>query len=217
MIISKSKLILDKTIPIQKDFLFDKKEFAFKTPLLDIKKCFGNVEITKYRNFIRLNADLDVNALLTCSYSLEPFDYELKIHEEVLLGEKFDDEVEAIVIPGDNIELEKILFAIISSNLPLKPVKPGASLPKSGEGYRVIDDAQLAKEGVKIASLRSEYLEKLNIEAAEAHAEKLRGEFGASETAGLERELSDVRGRLARLDEELGIGKDDAQVSGYMS
>ncbi len=164
MIISKSKLILDKTIPIQKDFLFDKKEFAFKTPLLDIKKCFGNVEITKYRNFIRLNADLDVVALLTCSYSLEPFDYELKIHEEVLLGEKFDDEVEAVVIPGDDIELEKILFAIISSNLPLKPIKPGASLPKSGEGYRVIDDAQLAKDRTLSGDSRFAKLDEFDFE-----------------------------------------------------
>lgn len=164
MIISKSKLTLDKTIPIQKEFLFDAKEYAFKNPLLGIKKCFGDVEITKYRNYIRVNADLEVVALLECSYTLEPFDYEFTIHEEILISDKPEDEEEAIIIPGDDIDIERILFGLISSSLPLKPLKPGASLPQSGEGYRVIDDIQLAKDRTQSGDSRFSKLDDIDFE-----------------------------------------------------
>lgn len=146
MIISKSKLLLEKTIPIEKNFVFDTQTFLVKKPLLAIKKCFGNIEITKYRKVIRMNIDLDVVVSLECSYTLEPFNHELKIHEEVIISDSFDPDAESIVIEGDLINLEQILYAVISASLPLKPVKPGAKLPKSGEGYRVLNDEQLAKD-----------------------------------------------------------------------
>ncbi|NCA95961.1 MAG: hypothetical protein EOM74_03175, partial [Methanomicrobia archaeon] len=60
MIISKSKLALDKTIVIEKEFSFHDYKLLFKSPLLDIKKGLGILEITKYRNIIRLNVDLKV-------------------------------------------------------------------------------------------------------------------------------------------------------------
>ncbi|MDY0345417.1 MAG: hypothetical protein WCX85_00465 [Bacilli bacterium] len=164
MIISKSKLILDKTIPIQKEFLFEKKHFNFVSPFLSIKKCYGNVEITKYRNFIRINADLQVIAVLECSYTLKPFNHELLIHEEVLISDKYEDEDEAIIIPGDDIELEQILFALISSDLPIKPIKPGAELPKSGDGYRIIDDAQLLKERSQSGDSRFAKLDEIDFD-----------------------------------------------------
>ncbi|MFA5421253.1 MAG: hypothetical protein WC344_00455 [Bacilli bacterium] len=149
MLIAKSKLILDKTIPIQKNFVFNASDFTFKSPLLNIDKCFGDLEITKYRNFIRLNVDLEVIVTLECSYTLEPFKHESKIHEAVLISDSLDFDEEAIVVEGDNIDIERILFPIISSSLPLKPIKPGARLPESGEGYRVLNDEELAAERSK--------------------------------------------------------------------
>lgn len=164
MIISKTKLILDKTLVIQKDFLFDKEEHAFRTPFLAVKSCFGDVEITKYRDFIRISANLEVIAILECSYTLEPFDYGSTIHEDILISENAVGEEEAIVLPGDDIELEKILFGLISSNLPIKPIKPGASLPKSGEGYHVIDDVSLAKDRALSGDLRFAKLDEIDLE-----------------------------------------------------
>ena len=146
MIIFKSKLILDKTIPIEKDFVFVDYKSSFKSPLLDVKKCYGYLEITKYRNIIRMNVDLKVKVLLECSYSLEPFEDEINLHEEVLIGDSksFDDEI--MIIDQDEIEIESILLALITSSIPLKPIKPGAKRPESGEGYRVLDDEQLAED-----------------------------------------------------------------------
>lgn len=164
MIILKSKLLLDKTISLQKSFLFDAVTFPARKPLLAIKKCFGNIEITKYRKLIRMNIDLDVVVNLECSYTLEPFDHELNIHEEVVIGDTFDPNSEAIIVEGDAIDLERILYAIISSSLPLKPVKPGAKLPKGGEGYRVLNDEQLAKDRSISGDSRFAKLDDFNLE-----------------------------------------------------
>jgi hypothetical protein len=48
--------------------------------------------------------------------------------------------------------------------LPLKPLKPGASLPQSGEGYRVIDDIQLAKDRTQSGDLRFSKLDDIDFE-----------------------------------------------------
>lgn len=154
MVLFKSKLILDKTIPIEKDFVFADYKSSFRSPLLDIKKCFGYLEITKYRNMIRMNVDLEVKVLLECSYSLEAFEDKINLHEEVLIGDSksFDDGI--MIIDQDEIEIESILLALITSSIPLKPIKPGAKRPESGEGYRVIDDEQLVLDRRKSGDSR---------------------------------------------------------------
>lgn len=146
MIISKSKLVLDKTIVIEKEFSFHDYKPLFKSPILDIKKGLGILEITKYRNIIRLNVDLRVKVILECSYSLEAFEDEVMIREEVFIGDSKSFEDEVIIIDKDEIEIEIILLALISADIPLKPIKPGAKRPQGGEGYRVLDDEQLAED-----------------------------------------------------------------------
>lgn len=146
MIIAKSKLMLEKTIPIQKEFAFDDDRFLKNKPLLGVTYCLGDLEITKYHDIIRLNVDLKVKVLLECSYTLEAFIQELVVHEQVLISDSHDLEDDAIFVAKDEIDLDLIIFSLIAANIPIKPIKPGAKLPESGKGYRVLDDEQLAKD-----------------------------------------------------------------------
>ncbi|MFA5481719.1 MAG: hypothetical protein WC282_05010, partial [Bacilli bacterium] len=124
MYIAKSKLVIDHALTVEKNFEFPHENFPFVKPLLSIKKCYGILKITKSQRLIRMDIDLSITAILECSYSLEPFAHELEIHEGMLISDSTSFDEEAISIKGDEINVEEILYALISSSLPLKPVKP---------------------------------------------------------------------------------------------
>ena len=167
MIIAKSKLLLEKTIPIQKEFAFSKADFVMNKPLLDIAYCLADLEITKYHDIIRLNVDLKVKVLLECSYTLEAFTQEMVVHEQLLISDSPDLEDDVIVIAKDEINLDPIIFSLITSNIPIKPVKPGAKLPESGKGYRVLDDEQLAKDRRESGDTRFAKLSEIDLDDEE--------------------------------------------------
>ena len=168
MIISKSKLIFDKPLLIAKEFSFDEYKALFQKPLLGIKKSFGNLEIIKYHKVIGISVDLKVKVTLECSYSLQPFDQDMEINEEVYIGDSLEDDEESIIIEKDEIDIETILLALITSNLPLKPIMPGAKRPQSGDGYRVIDEEQLAKDRSISGDLRFAKLDEIELDDEES-------------------------------------------------
>lgn len=164
MIIGRAKLNLEKSLSVQKDFTFADPRFVFNKPLLDILECHADLQINKDLNLIRLGVDLKVKVLLECSYTLEPFAKKIRIQEDVLISDAKEYSDDALIIIKDDIEIEPILLSLITSNLPIKPIKPGANLPKSGKGYRVINDEQLARERHESGDARFAKLDEITFE-----------------------------------------------------
>ena len=79
----------------------------------------------------------------TCAYTLEKFAYPYDIKETIELN---NDEKDDFIIDSNEIDVDEMVITLIVSHIPFKLVKPGAKLPNSGDGYRVIKEEDAEKE-----------------------------------------------------------------------
>ena len=59
------------------------------------------------------------------------------------------------VFPGNSFELKDFVRSVLVSEVPLKPLKEGSSLPKSDESVRVYSDEDIQPESSPFDSLSS--------------------------------------------------------------
>ena len=142
-----SKLSYTKETILKEVVIFDPEEFKCYPPLLEVKKADVNIKIRRYEDFVYVSMQIKANVTLQCSYTLKPFDTVLKSDEELHFAgyvEEGDDDL--ILYKGNSIELDKYIFDSISASVPPSPKAPGAKLPESGKGYRVLSSDEFIKE-----------------------------------------------------------------------
>ena len=141
------KLPYSKEFNLKEIVSFDAEEYPCFPPLLEVKKVDVQISIRRYEDFIYVKMFVKADVVLQCSYSLKPFETTLKTDEELHFAsyaEEGDDDI--IIYKGNSIELDKYIFDAISASVPPSPKAPGATLPKSGEDYRVITSEEFEKE-----------------------------------------------------------------------
>jgi uncharacterized protein len=116
----------------QYDFRFQiKDEFfeLFDYSLIDHGKLSADVLLDKKTSFIALNFKINGIIELICDRSLDSFDYELNIENEIVL--KYGDEAlevsdEVEIIPNNiqRINVAKYLYEFISVSIPMKKLHP---------------------------------------------------------------------------------------------
>ena len=84
------------------------------------------------------------DATVRCSYTNEEFVYKYKNSEDMVFSD--DENSEDYFYKGNDIILDDYLISIVDNAIPLKPIKKGASKPKSGEGYRFLTEDELEAE-----------------------------------------------------------------------
>ena len=142
-----SKLSYTKETILNEVVSFDPETYKCYPPLLEVRKCEIEAKIRRYEDFIYVNMLVKADVVLQCSYTLKPFDSKLKSNEELHFAsyvEEGDDDL--IIYKGNSIELDKYIFDAISASIPPSPKAPGAKLPSSGKGYRVISSDEFVKE-----------------------------------------------------------------------
>ena len=165
MKIDVGKLAYSKETLFEEEVVFDKDEFTYHIPLLDIKTTKVKAKVSRYDEFIYVKVNIDADLVLQGSYSLKPFDYKLKESDELHFAtskEEGDDDI--IVYKGNFIELDQQIFDIISSSIPLSPKAPNAKLPDSGRDYRIISDEELKKEKEQSFDSRFDKLKDLDFD-----------------------------------------------------
>ncbi len=142
----KSKKIETKTLS------FPKGNYSYASPLLDVKKT--KVVATTFPRvsgaIILLKIDTEVE--LECSYTLKPFLDKLHLEEEFKITfnqSESDEDNEVIYVSGTSLNIDKIVFDLIKTSIPLAPKSPDATLPQGGEGYFVYKEDDYKKEKVK--------------------------------------------------------------------
>lgn len=142
-----SKLSYTKETILNEVVSFDPELYKCYPPLLEVKKCKVEAKIRRYEDFIYVSLLIKADVVLQCSYTLKPFDSKLKSNEELHFAsyvEEGDDDL--VIYKGNSIELDKYIFDAISASVPPSPKAPGAKLPESGKGYRVISSDEFIKE-----------------------------------------------------------------------
>ena len=131
------------------DIEFNKDEYQ-NSYVRNISKCHVDISYRLYDNLLSLDAVISGVATLACCYTLQDVDHVFEYKDSVLFCDDEEKEDEDILIyKGNVIDLKEYLLSLVLASLPSKIIKPGASLPKDGEGYRVLSEEEFEKESHK--------------------------------------------------------------------
>lgn len=142
MILNRLTLPIGKTVSFDEDMDFSSYR-GDQYHVRSISSCHLKLNVTNYDELIVLDFDIKGEVKTTCAYTLEEIPYFYKVKEVVELSGNDEDEFE---IKGENIDIDEIVLTLIVASVPMKVVKKGATLPKGGDGYRVLSEEDALKE-----------------------------------------------------------------------
>lgn len=108
-----------------------------------ITSCHMKLSVTNYDDLVTLYFNISGEVKTTCAYTLEEIPYQYKISDVIEINGSDDDEFDIV---NEEIDIDEMLVTLIVSNVPFKVVKPGATLPSDGDGYRFLTPEQAQKE-----------------------------------------------------------------------
>ena len=126
---------------LKEEVTLDSSKYPPDFPLQEIKTISCSIKAHKYDDFLALEMHLKADLVLICSYTLKPFDYVLKTSDDINFSFfESDEEDDMVPLKGNIIDLDPFIYRLLMASLPIKPVAPGATPPKSGPGYTVNTD-----------------------------------------------------------------------------
>lgn len=145
MIIARSQIIPNRPSLIDEDETFVASLFADSYPIASIKKCHLQGQLSRNGDIVIANLHIEAVVSLLDSYTNEPFDQKVIVDEDADLLLEEGGEGEGYIVPGNQIDLSEMAVRMIRSSLPIKILKPGSHLPKSGEGYSVLSEEEVSR------------------------------------------------------------------------
>ena len=125
-------------------------DFSHLTPdenhVKRIDKCSVKVIATEFGDVLQCKVSGEADVIASCSYTLEDVPLHVKFHEDFYFSDEENDSQDCYFEPGIEIDLDPHILALILAEVPHNIVKSGASLPKSGNGYRVLSEEDYVKE-----------------------------------------------------------------------
>ena len=112
-----------------------------------IDSCSVKVVATDFGDVLQVQLSGEANVIASCSYTLEDVPLDVKFKDSFYFTDSKDNEAEDCYFePGVEIDLDPHILALILAEVPHTLTKSGASLPKSGNGYRVLSEDDYLKE-----------------------------------------------------------------------
>ena len=107
--------------------------------LLDIKDLVlqGKGHYLDELDTLRIEFTLKGIMVVPCARSLEPVDYLFESVDEAEYSFSESQNEECIIVKGNIIDMDELIKEIISLEVPIRVVKEGAELKKSGKGWEV--------------------------------------------------------------------------------
>ena len=138
-------------LPANKPETFD-EQIDFSSLKLDenhvkrIEKCLVKVIATEFGDVLQCAINGAADVIASCSYTLEDVPLHVTFKETLYFSNEVMGSQECYYEPGVEVDLDPHILALILAEVPHNIVKKGASLPKSGNGYRVISEEEYEKE-----------------------------------------------------------------------
>ena len=139
------------TLPLNKDEVFE-EDIDFSNQKFDenhvkrILSCSVRVVAHEYGDVLDCKISGKANVIASCSYTLEDVPMEVSLRENFYFSSEVTGSEECYFEPGTTIDLDSHILALILAEVPHNIVKSGASLPKSGDGYRVLSEEEYLEE-----------------------------------------------------------------------
>ena len=112
-----------------------------------ILHCSVNVTATEFGEVLQVKIVGNADVVASCCYTLEDVPLSVKFDETFYFSsEEGSNSLDCYYEPGVEIDINPHILALILAEVPHNIVKKGATLPKGGNGYRVIKEEDLEKE-----------------------------------------------------------------------
>ena len=145
MIVNRAILPLNKTEAYSEEIDFSKQTFD-ENHVKRIDKCLVKVDATEFGDVLRVQVKGEAEVVASCSYTLDDVPLKVKFSDEFYFSNEEDNSEDCYFEPGINIDLDPHILALILAEVPHNITKSGASLPKSGNGYRVLSEEDYLNE-----------------------------------------------------------------------
>ena len=145
MVINRAILPLNKTETFNENIDFSSQKFD-DNHVRRIDKCSVKVDATEYGDVLRVQVSGEAEVVASCSYTLEDVPLKVKFEEDFYFSSEEDSSQDCYFEPSVNVDLDPHILALILAEVPHNITKSGASLPKSGEGYRVLSEEEYLEE-----------------------------------------------------------------------
>ena len=138
-------------LPANKPETFD-EEIDFSSLKLDenhvkkINKCSVKVIATEFGDVLQCSINGEADVIASCSYTLDDVPLHVNFKDTLYFSSEVMGSQECYFEPGVEIDLDPHILALILAEVPHNITKSGASLPKSGNGYRVLSEEDYQKE-----------------------------------------------------------------------
>ncbi|MDY0214205.1 MAG: hypothetical protein RBS24_01550 [Bacilli bacterium] len=144
------------------------EDFSANYSLKGIKPFNLTVTYDTFTEVLEAHFSAIVTVTLQCAYTLELFDQELELDDELCFNFTNPDiELESddcFYEKGPFIELDHYAFALILSYIPIKAIKPGAKRPVSGEGYEVLSEDEFYAKKQTLADEYGDLFDELDLD-----------------------------------------------------
>ena len=111
-----------------------------------INQCNVTVVATEFGEVLQCKITGQADVVASCSYTLDDVPLKVKFNETLYFSNEETHSEDCYYEPGVEIDLNPHILALILAEVPHNLVKNGASLPKSGNGYRVLSEDDFEKE-----------------------------------------------------------------------
>ena len=111
-----------------------------------INHCQVTVVATEFGEVLQCKVSGEADVVASCSYTLSDVPLKVKFKEDFYFSSEETNSEDCYFEPGVEIDLDPHILALILAEVPHNIVKSGATLPKSGNGYRVLSEEELDKE-----------------------------------------------------------------------
>ena len=166
MKIDVSKLSYTKPTSFKEEVVFDATKFKCVFPLKEVLSTFVDAKVTRYDDFINIHLKVNSRVILISSYSLKEFETNLIDEDELNFtsySKEYDDE-DMMTYQGNQIDLDEYIFSLISSAVPLKPIKDGEVAPSGGKNYVVTTDEDEEKTKLETGNNKFSKLDELEFD-----------------------------------------------------
>ena len=145
MIINRAILPINKTETFEEEVDFSSQVFD-DNHVRRINKCQVKADVTEYGDVLRVQICGEAEVVASCSYTLEDVPLKVKFKDDFYFSGEEDSSQDCYYEPSNNVDLNPHILALVLAEVPHNVVKKGATLPNSGNGYRVLSEEQYLEE-----------------------------------------------------------------------
>lgn len=133
--------LINKQLFLKEKIDFTDVDLSSRYSLKAINDLNAEATISMTGDLVHVTLFIEAQVLLECAYTLDIFPDTLSFEEELFFTDDEEEENEDIYFErGPMIDLDPYIIGLLLASIPLRVIKPGATLPEGNDVYEVISE-----------------------------------------------------------------------------